>query len=177
MSRRAWLLVPLLLFIGFVAAAAWRLSAPPETSIRSRLVGREVPAFTAAAMLPGRPGLSAADLGKGKPRLVNFFASWCVPCIAEAPVLVELQQKGVTIDAIALRDDPNDVAKFLANYGDPFAAIGSDPIGEAQIAFGSSGVPESFIVDGKGVIRYQHIGPIAPEQVAEVMAEWRKAQS
>jgi cytochrome c biogenesis protein CcmG/thiol:disulfide interchange protein DsbE len=64
----------------------------------------------------------------------------------------------------------------LANYGDSFAAIGSDPIGEAQIAFGSSGVPESFIVDGKGVIRYQHIGPIAPEHVAEVMAEWKKAQ-
>lgn len=176
MSRRAWLLAPLLLFIGFVAAAAWRLSAPPDTSIRSRMVGREVPAFAAAALLPGRPGLAATDLGQGKPRLVNFFASWCVPCIAEAPVLLELEKRGVVIDAIALRDDPDDVRKFLADYGDPFRAIGSDPVGDAQIGFGSSGVPESFIVDGKGVIRYQHIGPIAPEQVAEVMAEWEKVR-
>jgi cytochrome c biogenesis protein CcmG/thiol:disulfide interchange protein DsbE len=91
-------------------------------------------------------------------------------------VLLHLQQRGVAIDAIALRDQPSDVQEFLARYGDPFAAIGSDPVGEAQIAFGSSGVPESFIVDGKGVIRYQHIGPIAPEQVAEVMAEWEKAR-
>nr|WP_314444834.1 DsbE family thiol:disulfide interchange protein [uncultured Sphingomonas sp.] len=176
MSRRAWLLLPLLLFVGFVAAAAWRLSAPPDTSIRSRMVGRDVPAFVAAPLLPGRAGLASTDLGQGKPRLVNFFASWCVPCIAEAPVLLELQKRGVTIDAIALRDQPSDVEEFLGKYGDPFAAIGSDPVGEAQIAFGSSGVPESFIVDGKGVIRYQHIGPIAPEQVAELMAEWEKAR-
>ena len=176
MNRRLWLLLPLLLFIGFVAAAAWRLSEPPDTAIRSRMVGRQAPAFAAEALLPGRPGLRTADLGQGKPRLVNLFASWCVPCIAEAPVLLELQKRGVTIDAIALRDKPEDVREFLGDYGDPFGAIGSDPIGEAQIAFGSAGVPESFIVDGQGVIRYQHIGPIAPEQVAEVMAEWEKVQ-
>lgn len=176
MSRKLWLLLPLLLFIGFVAAAAWRLSAPSDTSIRSKMVGRQVPVFAAAPLMPGRPGLATADLGQGKPRLVNFFASWCVPCIAEAPVLLDLQKRGVTIDAIALRDDPADVAEFLALHGDPFAAIGSDPVGEAQIAFGSSGVPESFIVDGRGIIRYQHIGPIAPEQVEEVLAEWEKAR-
>jgi cytochrome c biogenesis protein CcmG/thiol:disulfide interchange protein DsbE len=175
-SRRAWLLVPLLLFVGFVAAAAWRLSAPPDTSIRSRMVGRNVPTFTAASLLPGRPGLSSTDLGQGKPRLINFFASWCVPCIAEAPVLLDLQKRGVVIDAIALRDDSAAVRKFLADNGDPFTALGSDPVGEAQIAFGSSGVPESFIVDAKGVIRYQHIGPITPDQIGEVMAEWEKAQ-
>ena len=176
MSRRAWLLVPLLLFVGFVAAAAWRLSAPPDPSIRSRMVGRDVPDFAAGPLLPGRVGVASTDFGQGKPRLVNFFASWCVPCIAEAPVLLELQKRGVVIDAIALRDDPADVRKFLAENGDPFAALGSDPVGDAQIAFGSSGVPESFIVDGKGVIRYQHIGPITPEQLPEVIAEWEKAR-
>ena len=176
MSRRAWLLLPLLLFVGFVAAAAWRLSAPPDTSIRSRMVGRDVPTCAAASLLPGRPGLASAAMGQGQPRLINFFASWCVPCIAEAPVLLELQKRGVVIDAIALRDEPQDVREFLAENGDPFAALGSDPVGDAQIAFGSSGVPESFIVDGKGVIRYQHIGPITPEQLPEVMAEWEKAR-
>lgn len=177
MSRRVWLLLPLLLFVGFVAAAAWRLSTPPDTSVRSRMVGRQAPVFTTAPMLPGRPGVASAGLTQGKPRLVNFFASWCVPCIAEAPVLLELQKRGVVIEGVALRDEPGDIAKFLAENGDPFAGIGSDPIGETQIAFGSSGVPESFIVDGRGVIRYQHIGPIAPAQVAEVMAEWEKAGS
>jgi cytochrome c biogenesis protein CcmG/thiol:disulfide interchange protein DsbE len=108
--------------------------------------------------------------------MVNFFASWCVPCIAEAPVLLDLQKRGVKIDAIALRDDPDDIRGFLANHGDPFTAIGSDPVGEAQIAFGSSGVPESFIVDSRGIIRYQHIGPIEPGQVPEIMAEWEKAR-
>ncbi|GLR48608.1 DsbE family thiol:disulfide interchange protein [Sphingomonas astaxanthinifaciens] len=176
MSRRLWLLLPLLVFVGFVAAAAWRLSDPPDTTIKSRMVGRAVPAFTAAPMLPGRPGLASAELGQGKPRLVNFFASWCVPCIAEAPVLLELQKRGVVIDGIALRDQPQDIAKFLADNGDPFRAIGSDPVGEAQIALGSSGVPESFIIDGKGIIRYQHIGPILPEQLGEVMDEWGKAR-
>lgn len=176
MSRRLWLLAPLLLFIGFVAAAAWRLSDPPDTSIRSRLVGQQVPAFAAAPLLPGRTGLSNADLGKGQPRLINLFASWCGPCIAEAPVLLELQKRGVAIDAIAVRDKPADVIKFLADHGDPFGAIGSDPLGEVQIAFGAAGVPESFLVDGDGVIRYQHIGPIAPEQVPEIMAEWEKAR-
>jgi cytochrome c biogenesis protein CcmG/thiol:disulfide interchange protein DsbE len=176
MSRKLWLLLPLLVFVGFVAAAAWRLSDPPDTTVRSRMVGREAPQFAAAPMLPGRAGLASTDLGQGKPRLVNFFASWCVPCIAEAPVLADLAKRGVTIDGIALRDQPQDIAKFLADNGDPFTAIGSDPVGEAQIAFGSSGVPESFIVDGKGVIRYQHIGPILPEQVGEVLDEWKKAQ-
>jgi cytochrome c biogenesis protein CcmG/thiol:disulfide interchange protein DsbE len=154
MSRRLWLLLPLLVFVGFVAAAAWRLSDPPDTTIKSRMVGRSVPAFNTAPMLPGRPGLASAELGKGKPR----------------------QKRGVVIDGIALRDQPQDIAKFLADNGDPFAAIGSDPVGEAQIAMGSSGVPESFIVDGQGVIRYQHIGPITPEQLGEVMDEWGRAQ-
>ena len=91
-------------------------------------------------------------------------------------LLLELQKRGVAIDAIALRDDPQDVLEFLAKYGDPFSAIGSDPIGEAQIAFGSSGVPESFIVDGKGVIVKQHVGDIRPEQVPELIAAVRAAR-
>jgi cytochrome c biogenesis protein CcmG/thiol:disulfide interchange protein DsbE len=108
--------------------------------------------------------------------MVNLFGSWCIPCIAEAPALLELKKRGVPIDAIALRDQPDDVAEFLRNHGDPFERIGNDPVGEAQMALGSSGVPESFIVDGKGVIRYQHIGPIMPQDLPTIMAEWEKVR-
>lgn len=176
MKPRLWLALPLIVFAGFVLAVGWRLSDPPNPTIHSRLVGEKVPSFVLPAMLPGRPGLASADLAKGQPRMVNLFGSWCVPCIAEAPALLELEKRGVPIDAIALRDRPEDVEQFLADHGDPFAAIGNDPVGEAQIALGSSGVPETFIVDGKGVIRYQHIGPIMPQDVATIMAEWEKVR-
>jgi len=176
MKGKVWLLVPLLIFLGFVAAVSWRLAAPQDTTIRSRLVGQPLPQFALQPMLPGRPGLGTADLADGRPRLVNVFASWCVPCIAEAPTLMDLKRRGVSIEAIAVRDTPADVGGFLRDHGDPFARIGADPVGEAQIALGSSGVPESFIVDGRGVIRYQHIGPIMAQDVPLIMAEWRKAQ-
>lgn len=176
MNRRVWLALPLLLFALFVAAAAWRLQAPADPAVRSRLVGQAVPAFAAAPMLPGRPGLSSAALGGGKPRLVNVFASWCVPCIAEAPSLLALKARGVPIEAIAVRDTPGNVTAFLRDHGDPFAGIGTDPVGETQMALGSSGVPESFIVDGRGIIRYQHVGPIMPQDMDLILAEWEKAR-
>ena len=108
--------------------------------------------------------------------MVNVFASWCVPCIAEAPLLGELKRQGVAIDAIAVRDKPEDVAAFLARHGDPFDRIGSDLESKVQLALGSSGVPESFIVDGRGIIRYQHMGPIEPKDVATILREWEAAK-
>ena len=110
------------------------------------------------------------------PRLVNFFASWCVPCIAEAPVLAELDKRGIAIDGIAVRDKPEDVADFLQSNGDPYERIGADMQSSVQLALGSSGVPESFIVDGGGTIRYQHLGPIMPQDVETVLAELEKAR-
>jgi cytochrome c biogenesis protein CcmG/thiol:disulfide interchange protein DsbE len=175
-NRKLWLALPLVVFAAFVLAVGWRLTEPPTSTIQSKLIGQPMPTFALQPMLPGRPGLTSTDLGQGQPRVVNLFGSWCVPCIAEAPTLLEMERRGVPIDAIALRDRPEDVAKFLADHGDPFARIGDDPVGEAQIAFGSSGVPESFIVDGKGVIRFQHIGPIMPQDLERFMAEWEKVR-
>ena len=168
--------LPLVVLLAFVVAVAWRLNRPAEEEIRSQLVGKPVPAFALAAALPGKPGLASTDLARGQPRLVNVFASWCVPCIAEAPLLLELKRQGITIDAVAVRDRPEDVAAFLSRHGDPFERIGSDPQSEVQLALGSSGVPESFIVDGRGVIRYQHMGPIEPEDVAELLRQWKAAR-
>ena len=168
--------LPLVVLLAFVVAVAWRLNRPAEEEIRSQLDGKPVPAFALAAALPGKPGLASTDLAKGQPRLVNVFASWCVPCIAEAPLLLELKRQGITIDAVAVRDRPEDVAAFLSRHGDPFERIGSDPQSEVQLALGSSGVPESFIVDGRGVIRYQHMGPIEPDDMPTIMREWEAAK-
>jgi cytochrome c biogenesis protein CcmG/thiol:disulfide interchange protein DsbE len=175
MSR--WLrFVPLLVLLAFIGAVAWRLNRPAEEKIPSQLVGRPVPTFVLAQAIAGRPGLSSADLAMGQPHLVNVFASWCVPCIAEAPLLIELKRRGVVIDAVAVRDRPEDVADFLARRGDPFERIGSDVESKVQLALGSSGVPESFIVDGRGIIRYQHMGPIEPNDLPTIMREWEAAK-
>ncbi len=168
--------VPLALLLAFVGFVAWRLVHPADSVIRSQLEGKLVPAFALPAALPGKPTLSSLDLATGEPRLVNIFASWCVPCIAEAPVLAELERRGVAIDGIAIRDKPEDVADFLQRNGDPYQRIGADLQSSVQVALGSSGVPESFIVDGRGVIRYQHVGAIMPQDVATVLAEVEKAR-
>ena len=173
---RAVRFLPLALLLGFLALVAWRLLQPADNVIRSQLEGRPVPEFVLPAALPNHPRLASSDLAAGSPRLVNIFASWCVPCIAEAPVLADLKRRGVAIDGIALRDRPEDVADFLARHGDPFERIGADNDSRVHIALGSSGVPESFVIDGRGVIRYQHVGPIEPGDVPTILHELGKAR-
>ncbi|MEO7241104.1 MAG: DsbE family thiol:disulfide interchange protein [Sphingomicrobium sp.] len=175
MSR--WLrLLPVALLGLLLAALVWRLASPDDTIIRSRMVGQPVPDFALPAAVPGKPGLSSADLARGGPRLINLFASWCVPCIAEAPLLAELARRGVAIDGVAIRDKPRDVAAFLARNGDPFERIGSDESSRAQLALGSAGVPESFVIDPRGIIRYQHIGPIEPGDVPMLLDRLEQAR-
>ena len=173
---RALRFVPLAVLLLLVAGLVWRLANPGDSVIRSKLEGRPVPAFALPAALPTRAGLTSADLATGRPRLVNFFASWCGPCITEVKVLQELKRRGVAIDGIAVRDRSEDVADFLARRGDPYARIGSDLQSRVQIALGSSGVPESFVVDGKGVIRYQHVGPIKDSDVPLILAKLEQAR-
>ena len=105
-----------------------------------------------------------------------MFASGCVPCITEVKVLGELKAKGVPIDGIAIRDRPKDLARFLASNGDPYQRIGNDGQSRVQIALGSSGVPESFVIDGRGVIRYQHIGAIEPSDVPLILSKLEQAR-
>jgi cytochrome c biogenesis protein CcmG/thiol:disulfide interchange protein DsbE len=174
--RRSLLWVPLVVFALLLGLAAIALRHPSDPTIRSRLVGKPMPDFALAPSQPNHPGLSSADLKRGRPRLVNVFASWCIPCRVEAPVLAMLKQRGVPIDAIVVRDRREDVAAFLAQNGDPFERIGDDPRTRVQFALGSSGVPETFLVDGKGVIRLQHIGAIDSDQADEIYRAWRDAQ-
>jgi cytochrome c biogenesis protein CcmG/thiol:disulfide interchange protein DsbE len=174
--KRLILWLPLAVFVLFLGTVAFRLSGGKDDRIRSHLVGKPMPEFALKPALPGRHGLSAADLRTGKPRLVNVFGSWCIPCAVESPQLMALKARGIPIDAIAVRDRPEEVARFLARHGDPFQRIGDDPRSQVQFALGSAGVPETFVVDGKGVIRSQHIGEIRPEHVPELAAAWERAR-
>jgi cytochrome c biogenesis protein CcmG/thiol:disulfide interchange protein DsbE len=165
-----WLLwLPLVLFGLILALVLNGLLHPASTEIRSQLIGKPMPEFALPAAVPSHPPLARADM-KGGPRLINIFASWCIPCRVEAPRLMALKRAGVVIDGIAVRDRPEDVAAFLGRYGDPFTRIGADRNSSVQLALGSSGVPESFVVDGQGVIRLQHIGDIRDENIPTILA-------
>ncbi|HUP67391.1 MAG TPA: DsbE family thiol:disulfide interchange protein [Sphingomicrobium sp.] len=174
--NRALRFAPLVLLLLVVAAMVWRLATPTSSNVPSRLEGEPVPAFDLAAALESKPPLSSRDLATGRPRLLNIFASWCVPCIDEVKVLSQLKARGVAIDGIAIRDTPADVADFLARNGDPYERIGSDPQSQLQIALGSSGVPETFVIDGKGVIRFQHIGPIESADMPLILQKLDQAR-
>ena len=173
MSWFRWILLALV--ASLFGLFAYMLSQPKDEFVESKMVGEPIPAFDLPAIVPDRPGLSSADLADGQPKLLNVFASWCVPCAAEAPNLARLEAAGANIVAVAIRDRPEDVARFLQAYGNPFSRIGKDDISAAQLSIGSSGVPETFVIDGQGVIRHQHIGDIRDSDVSVLLAELREA--
>lgn len=175
MKRSLILWVPLGAYVIFLAVASLGLNREQQTVIQSRMIGKAVPVLAMPAASSSSPGLSTQDLANGKPRLLNIFASWCVPCIAEAPVLMQLAQRGVPIDGVAIRDARPDVDQFLARNGNPYERIGLDARSTLQFYMGSSGVPETFVLDGKGVIRYQHIGVIGPQDVDTILQKLREA--
>ena len=168
-----WVL--LALAAGLFGLFAFMLSQPKDEFVESTMIGKPIPEFALPPIVTDRPGLSSADLADGKPKLLNVFASWCVPCAAEAPNLAALEASGANIVGVAIRDRPEDAAAFLAAYGNPFSRIGKDDISAVQLSIGSSGVPETFVIDGKGVIRYQHIGDIRDSDVSVLLAELREA--
>lgn len=168
-----WL--PLALFGAFFALVIWGLVRPADREVASAFIGKPLPQFSLQPATDDRPGLSTADFRDGKPRLLNVFASWCVPCAIESPQLDALARQGVEINGVAIRDRKDDVARFLATNGNPFAKIGKDDLSEVQLGIGSSGVPETFVIDGKGVIRYQHIGEIRPEDMDLILGKLKEA--
>jgi cytochrome c biogenesis protein CcmG/thiol:disulfide interchange protein DsbE len=170
---RFTLWLPLALFGALFAVILWGLYRPSDRTVHSTMVDKPLPTFALTPLVPGKPGLSSAAFGGGKPRLLNVFASWCVPCVAEAPQLMALKQAGVEIDGIAIRDTPGAMRDFLTQNGDPYATIGDDRQSAAQLALGSSGVPETFLIDGRGRIAEQHIGDIRADEVPGIIEKLR----
>ncbi|MEG3146043.1 redoxin family protein [Sphingomonas sp. RT2P30] len=174
---KRWLLwLPFLGFILLFAVITFGLKKPAERTIKSAMVGQTLPVFALPPIVPGKAGLASKDIVGGKPRLLNVFASWCLPCIAEAPQLMALKQAGVEIDGVAVRDTTPALQNFLARNGDPYARIGDDKESSVQLSIGSSGVPETFLIDAKGKIIEQHIGDIRAEEVPDILAKLRAAQ-
>ncbi|WP_010184153.1 redoxin family protein [Sphingomonas sp. PAMC 26605] len=168
--------VPFVAAVGLLALVGWGLYKPADRTVHSALVGQPLPKFALPPIVSGKPGLSTAAFARGKPRLLNVFASWCIPCIAEAPQLLALKQAGVEIDAVAIRDTPAAIADFLARNGDPYASIGDDKTSSVQLALGSSGVPETFVIGGDGRIMLQHVGDIRADEVPGLIQTVRNAR-
>jgi len=170
--RRLLFVLPVAIFLA-AALAFWLGLAGDRRpdSIPSALLDRPAPDFALPALEgSGVPGLATADLaaGEGRVTLVNLWASWCLPCRAEHPLLMELAARPeLRLVGIAYKDKPEDARAFLAGLGNPFAAIGVDADGRTGIEWGISGVPETFILDGAGVVRYRHVGPLDPVALEE----------
>ncbi|MBL6456041.1 DsbE family thiol:disulfide interchange protein [Belnapia sp. T6] len=136
--------------------------------VPSALIGKPAPDFTLPPLEGAdRPGLAAADLKTGRPVLVNFFASWCVPCVIEHPQLMRMAREGVPIFGIAYKDKPEDSLRFLKQHGTPYARLGTDQPGRVAIDWGLYGVPETYLIDGAGIIRWRMAGPVTEEILAD----------
>lgn len=176
MTKSWGLWLPLAVFAAFLGFTAYQLQQPKDDTVASAMIGKALPPFALRPAVDSLPGAAQTDFTDGKPRLLNIWASWCLPCIAEAPQLEALQAQGVEIVGVAIRDRPEDVARFLARHGNPYARLGADDLSEVQFALGSSGVPETFVVDGRGIIRHQHIGDIRASDVPKLLAKLEEAR-
>jgi cytochrome c biogenesis protein CcmG/thiol:disulfide interchange protein DsbE len=175
MQRRIFLLAPLGI-AAFGGAAFWALlqrmsqGTYDPHGVPSMLIGKPLPHFA----LPGQPpsqGFSSTDVvAAGRPVLINFFASWCVPCVQEAPVLMALKQQGTPIWGIAYKDKSDATTEFLHTNGDPYTRIARDEPGNVAIDFGLYGVPETYLVDKSGIVRWRWAGGMSDDVVQQSLA-------
>jgi cytochrome c biogenesis protein CcmG/thiol:disulfide interchange protein DsbE len=174
-KRNLLVLLPLLAFLALAALFLYRLGAGDPSKLPSALIGRQAPKTDLPALegltRDGKavPGLNNATFA-GNVTLVNVWASWCVPCHDEAPLLEEMaKDKRIQIVGINYKDAPDNARRFLNRYGNPFVAAGVDPNGRASIDWGVYGVPETFLIGRDGAIAYKLVGPITAENLKAVL--------
>ncbi len=183
--RRLAVILPLALFLGLAGLFLYALFAGDPSKVPSALIGRPVPQFSLEA-LEGLsrdgapvPGFGQADLADGQPTIVNVWASWCVPCRAEHPLLEDLaRREGVRLYGMNYKDAPDAARRFLGALGNPYEAVGVDRPGRVAIDWGVYGVPETFVIDGAGKIRFKHVGPLTEDSIRDrIMPAFEQARS
>ncbi len=175
LRRKLLVALPLVLFLALAALFFFRLGSGDPSRIPSALIGREAPKTDLPAVAglvdAGKPlpGLNTADF-KGHVTVVNVWASWCVPCHDEVPFLEQLAaDKRIRLVGINYKDQPDNARRFIGRYGNPFAAVGSDPNGRAAIEWGVYGVPETFLVGPDGRIAHKLVGPLTEANMKAVV--------
>lgn len=171
-SNRLLFLLPLAALVVMAGFFGWSLlSGRDPAAIGSAMVGKPAPRLEAPSLRAGEPALDTALLKSGKPVLVNFFASWCTPCLAEHPLLLRLKERdGVAIVGVAWKNKPEEARAWLAKLGDPFTRAGFDLDGKLAVDWGLSGVPETYLIDANGIVRLHFRAPIGPRELSQILA-------
>ena len=160
--KRALFLIPLLLFLGLAGYLGFGLTRDASV-LPSTLIDKPVPAFDLPPLLPDGKGLKTADLG-GEVSLVNIFASWCVPCRAEHAIWVKVTAaEKLPIYGINWKDKREPATAWLKELGNPYEGIGFDPDNKAGVEWGVYGVPETYVIDRNGRVRFKYVGPVFEE--------------
>jgi cytochrome c biogenesis protein CcmG/thiol:disulfide interchange protein DsbE len=173
-ARRFWLALPLLIFASLAGLFWFALQGGDPSLLPSAMIGKSVPEFTLPPLegltADGKdvPGVASSDLAQGEATLVNVFASWCLECQEEHPLLVELaKQPGIRLFGIDYKDDAASARRFLGRYGNPYSRVGADVSGRTAIDFGVYGVPETYVITPDGKIAYRQVGPLTEKTIKE----------
>jgi cytochrome c biogenesis protein CcmG/thiol:disulfide interchange protein DsbE len=167
--KRLYFVIPVVIFLSLAALLYIGLFQGPPSELPSPLIGKPAPDIALPALDAESPGFSRSELGQGHPVIVNFWASWCAPCRVEHPTLEALAKRpGVTIYGVDYKEslygrDAKDARAFLTELGNPFGKINQDSDGRVAIDWGVTGVPETFVIDSKGIIRVHYAGPLNEE--------------
>jgi cytochrome c biogenesis protein CcmG/thiol:disulfide interchange protein DsbE len=168
--KRLPYIVPVVVFLALVIGFYMNLKGPPPSDYPSMLVDRPAPKVALPALDAAAQAFNSGDLAAGHVTVINFFAEWCVPCHVEGPGLRQVAAiKGVSLYGLVYKDTPEKARAFLADYGNPYSRIDLDREGTAGIEWGVTGVPETFVIDGKGIVRLRYAGPLVGDGLDKIV--------
>jgi cytochrome c biogenesis protein CcmG/thiol:disulfide interchange protein DsbE len=168
--KRLFFVVPVVIFLGLAGLLYVGLFQGPPSALPSPLIGKPAPEIDLPPLDSEAVNFTRGELAMGRPTIINFWASWCAPCRIEHSTLQRLAARnGVTLYGVDYKDDPAKARAFLSELGNPFGKINEDKEGRVSIDWGVTGVPETFVVDGQGVIRVHYAGPLSDEVLEQLI--------